>query len=159
MTNTTPLHYDHCDGTLDVLHERGWQTMIASPAVQARQTTVLVVDDDQAIADLLAEVLQDAGYRVLTAGNGESGYVVARALHPAIILTDYMMPQMNGEQLVQALQGQHATRDIPVVLMSSTRPSKAELRCVPFLPKPFDIDDVLDIVESTTSAPTDGTIQ
>lgn len=126
-----------------------------APATSARQVTVLVVDDDAAIAGLLADLLTSAGYRVVVAGNGRTAFAIARALHPEIVLTDCIMPELDGTGFIQALRQHRATRDIPVVLMSSTRPSAAETPDVPFLAKPFDIDDVLAFVERHARAPRD----
>jgi CheY-like chemotaxis protein len=117
--------------------------------------TILVVDDELVIAQLLAEVLSDAGYEVLTATNGRTGLAISRAIHPELVLTDYMLPALDGIRLVHELRRHPATRDVPVVLMSCARPGKDELRDVPFLAKPFDLDEVLEIVARHIASPAD----
>ena len=116
--------------------------------------TVLVVDDEASIVELLAQVLDDAGYTVLTATDGWTGLTISRAIHPELVLTDYTMPELDGGRFVRELRRHRATRDIPVVLMSALRPSKDELHGVPFLAKPFDLNDVVEIVAQHVDAPT-----
>lgn len=68
-------------------------------------TTVLVVDDEFAIADLLEMVLADEGYRVLLAINGRQGLErLAEGPRPDLVISDYMMPVLDGAGFVQAMQ-------------------------------------------------------
>lgn len=141
--------------------------------------TVLVVDDESSIADLVGDVLAVAGYRVLKASNGRVGFAIARHEHPALVITDRMMPEVDGIEFVQRLHDNTATRDIPVVMMSSTRPVEYELdeplpstgaldrlsrKMIPgvstlavgdiqigFMEKPFDIDALVDVVDTMTA--------
>lgn len=69
--------------------------------------TVLIVEDDQDIVELLSLYLTGSGYDVVTAGNGEDALEQLRQ-HPAdIALVDIMMPRMNGYDFIKALRGQH----------------------------------------------------
>jgi CheY-like chemotaxis protein len=111
------------------------------------QPTVLVVDDERAIAELLQEVLGSAGYRVLRATNGRTALAIARREHPALVLTDRMMPEVDGVEFVRRLRSSPVTRNIPVVLMSSTRPTPELVGNIPFLAKPFELDDLIHTVE------------
>lgn len=149
-----------------------------------QQITVLVVDDERSIALLLEELLVSAGYRVLVAHSGRAALAMARAERPALILTDCMMPGIDGAEFIRRLRMSPVTYDIPVVMMSSIRPRRAShdgiiglrtpeeriLRtikrgvypaavgdaCLPFLEKPFDLDVVLDVVETATAAAANG---
>ncbi len=126
----------------------------AIPCGDSRERpTILVVDDERSIAELLASVLEDAGYRVLTAASGQTGLTIARVIHLDLVLTDYTLPELNGMQLADALRRNPATRHLPVVLMSATRPSSDKLRGVPFLAKPFDLEHVLQVVARHVRAP------
>ena len=120
------------------------------------RVTVLIADDERSIADLLAEFLASAGYQVIVAYDGVSAYRLARLYHPELLLTDLFMPGMDGLALQFALRTLPTTRDIPVALMSSARPSAARLHGTPFLEKPFDLDQALDIVEQCVAAPREG---
>ena len=117
----------------------------------SRRISVLVVDDERSIADLLAELLESAGYDVFVASNGRTALAIARREHPALILTDLMMPGVDGAEFVRKLRASPVTNNIPVVMMSSIRPNMKALDNIPFLPKPFDLDDVLDIVQTYAS--------
>jgi len=59
--------------------------------------TILVVDDEYLIADILAYALEDEGFMVVTAGNGKKALEVLERERPSLIITDFMMPVMDGE--------------------------------------------------------------
>jgi CheY-like chemotaxis protein len=112
---------------------------------------VLVVDDDDDVRDSFRDVLEDEGYRVLTARNGHEAL---RTLHneppPAVILLDLMMPVMNGWQFRTAQQRSPQLADIPVVIVTAglhgdaaTRDLAAH-RC---LKKPVSVEDLLEAVQ------------
>jgi CheY-like chemotaxis protein len=110
---------------------------------------ILVVDDEPAILDMIAELLRYEGYQVVTTSEGSVALAQANVDPPALILLDLMMPGMSGWQVIAALKASPQTRVIPVVLLSARRDlpaAAAELEVVTFLAKPFDIDDLLSIV-------------
>lgn len=113
---------------------------------RSERATILIVDDETSIAEVLSEALGEAGYEVLIASNGRTGLMMSRLFQPALVLTDYMMPGLGGAELVRELRQNSATRDIPAVLMSCARPLANELGGVTFLAKPFDLDAVVEIV-------------
>ena len=78
--------------------------------------TILVVDDEERITDLLRAYLEQAAYRVLTAGNGRSGLELARADKPDLIVLDLMMPEMDGVECLRLLRAEQA---IPVILLTA----------------------------------------
>jgi CheY-like chemotaxis protein len=111
---------------------------------------ILVVDDDLAILDMIAELLGYEGYQVVTCSSGSDALLRAKNLVPALILLDLMMPEMSGWQLIAALRSTPQTRSIPVVLLSARRdlPATAkELGVEHFLEKPFDLDELLRLVQ------------
>jgi CheY-like chemotaxis protein len=78
--------------------------------------TVLIVEDEFAIADLLATVFADEGYRVLTAANGRQGLErLAEGPRPDLVMSDYMMPVLDGAGLLRAMRETEAHRDIPCI--------------------------------------------
>ena len=103
---------------------------------------ILVVDDDATIAALLCTLLAESGFATLAAHSADEAYKQAVAHLPSLILIDVMMPGGNGDKLVQRLHAYPPTQHIPVALMSSDRPRLEHMSGVPFLPKPFDIEDV-----------------
>ena len=79
---------------------------------------VLIVDDELAIVETLAEILAWARYEVITASNGQEG-LNELAKSPDVVLVDYMMPIMDGLQMLRALRADPRHRRLPVILMSA----------------------------------------
>jgi CheY-like chemotaxis protein len=107
--------------------------------------TVLVVDDEFGIAELIDVVLTDEGHRVVTAANGKQGLEVALNEHPDLVFLDYMMPVMDGAAMLRAMANDASLKGVPVVIMSSIPEATVSQRCsgyVSFLHKPFRISDV-----------------
>lgn len=118
--------------------------------------TVLVVEDEFGIADLIEAVLEDEGHRVLIAVNGKEGLAMLAQERPDLIFLDYMMPVMNGADLLRGIADDPSLRDVPVVVMSSLPEATVAERCVGytvFLRKPFKIADVLSLTGRLTSTP------
>lgn len=109
--------------------------------------TILVVEDEASIAELLRFMLEWEGYRVVTAADGREGLRLLGEAHPALVLSDVMMPHIDGRQLARAIQTDIEYRNIPVILMSAA--SQAIVRGVPhaaFIAKPFEFQEVLDTI-------------
>jgi CheY-like chemotaxis protein len=87
-----------------------------------RAPTVLVVEDDASIQDLLHEVLVDEGYRMLRAADGAEGLRLAASDRPAVILLDMRIPPTSGAELLARLRQDQATAHIPVVALSTQPP-------------------------------------
>ena len=120
--------------------------------------TVLIVDDEFGIAELLDAVLSDDGHIVATAANGRQGLARVAAHPPDLIFLDFMMPVMDGPAMLAALAGDPGTRAIPVVLMSSMPEETVRERAAghaAFLRKPFRLKQVRDLV-ATLVATRDG---
>jgi CheY-like chemotaxis protein len=114
--------------------------------------TILVVDDEWAIAEVLEALLSDEGYRVVVAHNGRQGLDRLGEGPPNLIMLDFMMPVMDGPATLQALKDNPATSTIPVILMSSLPEETVVERASgysAFLRKPFRITTVLNIIEKT----------
>lgn len=113
--------------------------------------TVLVVDDEFGTVEVLVAALEDAGYRVLTAANGRRALERLEENRPDLVVSDFMMPLMDGAALVQAMRGNPAFRDIPVIMMSAA-PEAALRRQLDgyeaFLRKPFRVPALLEIIGS-----------
>ena len=118
--------------------------------------TVLVVEDEFGIADLIEAVLEDEGHRILIAVNGKHGLEMLSQERPDVIFLDYMMPVMDGAGLLRGMAKDPSSRDIPVVLMSSLPEATVAERCngyTIFLRKPFKITDVLSLTERLIRTP------
>jgi DNA-binding response OmpR family regulator len=112
-----------------------------------RMGPILIVDSEPTIAELLVEIVTDAGYAALTASDSASTLWIIINYAPALLLLDMHLPDMHGPELIAQLCGADVAA-MPIVLMS-TVPRDVE-RGVPgackCLAKPFDIDDVLTCV-------------
>ena len=113
---------------------------------------VLVVDDDHAIREMLMEALEDAGYRVMSAENGDQALTQLRQAPtlPCVILLDLMMPVMTGWEFRVEQQADAQLAAIPVIVLSA-RPSMQHeaftITVDEFIQKPVDIARLLTIVD------------
>jgi DNA-binding response OmpR family regulator len=121
------------------------------------ERTVLVVDDDPVIVRLLEVNFEMEGFTVLTATDGMEGLERARAELPDIIVSDVMMPRMDGLQMVGELKADETTASIPVVLLSA----KAQADDVQsglgagaddYVTKPFEPEDLLERIVKLLSS-------
>ncbi len=107
---------------------------------------VLVVDDDPFIRTLLVAWLQDAGYGVVTANDGQQAIDLVRRERPDVLLLDLMMPKLDGYAVARWLRLQEETRGLPIIVLSADVRAPQKLtgvRVDGFLSKPFDLDEVL----------------
>jgi len=117
---------------------------------------ILVVDDDPAILDLIAQLLAEEGFPILTAGGGRIAVELARKHLPRLILLDLMMPEMNGWQVVGELRATALTRAIPILLLSARRDmdtTARDLGVADYLAKPFDLEELLGCVHTILARP------
>lgn len=112
---------------------------------------MLVVDDDPDFSDVTEAILTGAGYRVARSTNGRQGLAAVHSLGPDAIVTDVMMPEMDGLLFLSALPRDH----VPVVVMSGIAfGSEARARgAVAFLRKPFLAKDLLAAIATIRDAP------
>lgn len=113
-------------------------------------SSVLVVDDEFDVAEVVRIVLEERGFDVILASDGAEAETILAAETPTLIITDVMMPHVSGFDLVQWARGQERLRDVPIIVMSAVRPSSTSGTWQAFLQKPFtlrrlvaSIDEVL----------------
>lgn len=111
--------------------------------------TVLVVEDDPAIAELVCGILEDEGYAVVTAGDGLRGLEQLRERSFDLVFADLMMPHLNGREFRQAMCATPALRALPTILMTAasyvTDDDRGDFAAV--LHKPFQLDEVLSLID------------
>lgn len=108
---------------------------------------ILVIDDDPAMLELLESVLDDEGYAVRTAISGAIGLSVMAESRPDLVLLDWMMPTMRGDEVLRQIRSSiHA--NLPVVILSANGDARTLLAegADEFLAKPFDLDVLLACV-------------
>ena len=117
---------------------------------------VLVVDDEAPIVDLLVDIIEERGHTVLRAGNGAEALTIARDLHPDLIISDIMMPALDGYALLEQLRGAPDLARTRVILMSAAMPKGAAAlpgrrqrapNADGFLSKPFDVVAVESLLD------------
>ena len=109
---------------------------------------ILVVDDETAIAEVIGSVLEDEGYSVATATDGEEALEILRerASPPCLAILDLMMPGMNGWELRRAMLADPELSAVPVVILSAyTAGDMAGLRSVAVVQKPFQLDQIVEL--------------
>ncbi len=111
--------------------------------------SVLVVDDDPAIREVVALTLEDEGYRVETAANGCEALKKMREDPPSGVVLDMMMPVMDGPAFLRACRSDPSCRGVPIVVMSANRKAAEALTlgAAAFLAKPFDLDTLLATID------------
>ncbi len=114
--------------------------------------TVLVIDDNPDLLDMVDAILSDTGFLVAKTVSGEEGLTVARNLRPNLILLDLNMPRMDGWEVLRLLKADAATRDIPVAIFSVRTDLKDKIfglqrGAVDYIPKPFQYEHLAERVE------------
>jgi CheY-like chemotaxis protein len=111
---------------------------------------VLIADDDADVRDALVDLVRyRAGARVIAAVDGADALAIAADSRPDLVLTDWMMPRVNGAELLQALRADPATRAVPVVLFSAyVNPTMAGgVGFDAYLPKPVRLAALQGLLE------------
>ena len=116
-------------------------------------TKILIVDDEADVLKILEILFRIAGHSVERAQSAEHALEVAAAALPDIVVSDLMMPGLNGLELCSRLRSAASTRRIPIVLSSAAAeepPGRGTLYDA-FVPKPVDIDEMLAVVRRLTA--------
>ncbi len=110
-----------------------------------RKKTILVVDDDPGIRDMISEFLTNMGYQTLTAASGKQALDLARAHNPMAMTIDIIMPEMDGWELISRLKNDPRTSQIPVIVVSITndRETGFALGSMGHIAKPVDKDKLI----------------
>jgi len=118
------------------------------PPLPAGASTVLVIDDDPAVRELVTRFLGKEGFNVKTASTGDEGIKMARALRPDVITLDVMMPGMDGWAVLSSLKADPHLQDIPVVMMTivSDQNLGYALGASDYLTKPIDREKLVGVL-------------
>ena len=112
---------------------------------------ILIVDDEDSLRKSMAIMLRlKGGYEVFEAADGLEGLDVATANIPDLIISDVYMDNMNGFMMVEEIQQQPSTRDIPIIMMTSAAQAAGAWKsgaAVEYLDKGFTLVELLDVVK------------
>ena len=121
-----------------------------APVAAAEPILILIVDDEEPIIEMLATFVADLGYTPLVAQNGQQALDLARECGPALIITDLMMPIMNGADLILTLRAEAAAQgqvSPPIVLLTAgSRRAASQLSVEAVLLKPFDLTQLEQVI-------------
>jgi CheY-like chemotaxis protein len=117
--------------------------------------TVLVVDDEPEIVDLVSMALEQDQVHLLAAYDGEEALQVVGSAHPHLVLSDVMMPRLDGCRLSRRIRSNPSTSETVVILMSAAHNiDPADCGASELIPKPFDLEDLAATVQRFLSAGT-----
>ena len=121
----------------------------ASQPVQPDRGTILVIDDDPAVLDLMSRYLTKMGFHVVTGESGAEGLQLAKKFHPLVITLDVMMPEMDGWSVLKELKADPSLAEIPVIMVTvvDIGPMGISLGASNYLIKPVDRDRLAVLVE------------
>jgi CheY-like chemotaxis protein len=106
---------------------------------------ILVADDDPSILEAIQLILEDAGYEVITAVDGEAIYKMEKD-YPDLLLLDIWMSGQDGREICKFLKNRDTTKDIPIVMISANKDTEEiakEAGADDFITKPFEMNDLL----------------
>ncbi len=118
--------------------------------------TILIVDDDKDVLDLVRFMAGREGYRIVTAGDGKEGIELALQEKPELIIMDIMMPEVDGHTATLELSRQEATKDTPIIILTAKGNMRSAFELTPnviaYIEKPFDPKHLRDIIQKTLTA-------
>ena len=126
--------------------------------VRVGKLTVLVIDDDPVILELLRVNFEIEGFDVVCARDGDEGLAMAQELQPDVVISDIMMPRRDGLQLLSDLKADPRTEGLPVILLSA-KAQKSEVQhgldmgADDYITKPFDPIQLIDRLNAVMGKP------
>jgi CheY-like chemotaxis protein len=117
--------------------------------------SILIVDDEFSIVETLGEIVSMEGYAFTGAANGKEALAAIRAARPALVILDYMMPVMDGLQVLAAIRADPSLAPLPVIIMTAAPLGipAAQKRWNELLLKPFEAGQLLSAVHDLIGPP------
>ncbi|GAC1630657.1 MAG: hypothetical protein NVS9B10_23270 [Nevskia sp.] len=120
--------------------------------------TILIIDDELSHAEVLTILLEQEGYSVRTAANGQEGLRLVAEVSPQLVVLDFMMPLMNGAEMARALRADPDTRHIRILMNSAVNEASVREQFPDydaFLRKPYLLGHLLSLIGSLLATPRD----
>jgi len=111
---------------------------------------IVVCDDDEAILDVVTDILKDEGYEVHSFNDCSQIAQIVKDFTPDLIILDIWMPKVNVKDTVGALKANASSKNIPVLLISALNEGETiskELKVSGFIRKPFNVEDLISVVK------------
>ena len=124
----------------------------------ATPPTVVVVDDDRAIVEVVCEALQDEGFATTSCPHGRRAQACIRQQQPNVVILDVQMPDVDGIELFRQLRADPATSNTPVIFFTANaqklkqRLPDYQAQRAALLPKPFEVEKLVEVVRQTLAA-------
>jgi signal transduction histidine kinase/FixJ family two-component response regulator len=143
----------YVDEAVRWLPAAGEPTIESSPDASSQTARILVADDNADMRDYVTRLLRERGWAVDAVVNGRDALLAARTQMPDVVLTDIMMPELDGVQLLRALRDDPRTRSIPIILLSARAGEEARVEGMQagaddYLVKPFVARELVARVET-----------
>lgn len=125
--------------------------------VETTAKTILCVEDEPEMIDLIRLILARKGYNVQGAAGGVEGIRLVKELHPDLVLLDLMMPDMDGWEVYQQMKAEVSLRDIPVIVVTAKAQNIDKVlglhiaKVDDYIAKPFSPQELMDSVEKVLS--------
>jgi CheY-like chemotaxis protein len=116
---------------------------------------ILIVEDNDAISDVLKELFQMIGYRCMIRRTAIDAHQLVKDYQPSLVIVDYLLPDMNGGELCGQIKRDPATKDIPVIICSAYPKVLLSLGTYgsdAFIPKPFNLSELTQKIEQLLEA-------
>jgi CheY-like chemotaxis protein len=108
---------------------------------------ILIVDDEFGVLEVLEFILSDAGFKVVSAVNGQEALARLEETRPDLAIVDFMMPILDGNAVIKAIRSDNRLRDIPIILVSALPEKTIRERCdgyTTFLRKPYKTEQLME---------------
>jgi CheY-like chemotaxis protein len=123
--------------------------MAKSLKAGSAKKTILIVDDEFGILEVLESILSDAGFKVISAINGQDALIRLQETIPDLVIVDFMMPRLDGAGVIKAMRADDKFSAVPVILASALPEKTIGERCVgyqAFVRKPFKTERLMEEV-------------
>ena len=125
------------------------------PPSSTKASTILVVDDEPDLVELISYNLEQQGHSVLTASNGAQALQIAKSRNPDLIVLDVMMPELNGVEVAKRLRAQTETASVPIIMLTAKSDESHELDGLgagadDYITKPFSMQVLIARINALT---------
>ena len=133
----------------DKEEEEGDDESVLSEVEETRtQRVILIVDDIKDMRNLISKELREKGFKVISRSNGLNGFEAAKQFSPDLIITDWMMPIMNGPEMISKIKKYEEISNIPIIILTSKAEQESRIKGIDigadnYLSKPFKIQELI----------------